>query len=62
MEVIQPDQDVLLIAAIQLKEENGYCSPFIADIGLFSVYECIKARDERLYAAGVNGLGEYQKS
>ena len=61
MDVIQPDRDVLLIAAIQLKEENGHCSPYIADIGVFPVYECIKARDERLYAAGGMWFGKVPK-
>jgi hypothetical protein len=61
MDIIQPDKDVLLIAAIQLKEENGHCSPYIADIGVFSVYECIKARDERLYTAGGKWFGRVPK-
>lgn len=52
MEVIQPENDALLIAAVQLKEENGLCSPFIVDIGIFSVVEVVRARDKRLFDTG----------
>ncbi|MCE2718992.1 MAG: hypothetical protein ACK5RY_18770 [Dolichospermum sp.] len=45
-------KDVLLIAAIQLQEENGFCSPFIVDIEVLSMVECIKARDKRLEETG----------
>ncbi len=59
MDVIEPKNDVLLIAAIQLKEVDGFCSPFIVDIAVLSMVECIRARDERLTNTGgkwMNGL------
>lgn len=59
MEVIDTKKDVLLIAAVQLNEDNGLCSPYIVDIAVLSMVECIKARDERLANTGgkwINGL------
>jgi hypothetical protein len=56
---LQKANDVLLIAAAQLKEENGFCSPFIVDIEVFSMVECLTARDKRLYDTGgkwISGL------
>jgi hypothetical protein len=56
---IDSAKDVLLIAAAQLKEENGFCSPFIVDIEIFSMVECLTARDKRLYDTGgkwISGL------
>jgi len=58
IDIIQPDDDVLLIAAIQLVEIDGFCSPVIMDLGLFSIVECIRARDKRLADTGgqwING-------
>ena len=53
MDVIHPSNDALLIAAAQLKEDrSGDCSPFIVDIGVFSMVECVRARDARLAEAG----------
>lgn len=49
---IDAEKDVLLIAAIQLQEENGFCSPFIVDIEVFSMIDCIRARDQRLIETG----------
>lgn len=46
--LIDPARDVLLVTALQLKEENGLCSPFIIDIGLFSMAACVRTRDHRL--------------
>ncbi len=57
-DVIQPENDVLLIAAIQLVDIDGFCSPVIVDIGLFSMIECVNARDKRLLETGgkwING-------
>jgi hypothetical protein len=48
VDVIEPQNDVLLIAAVQLKEIEGFCSPYIVDLAVLSMIECIKARDERL--------------
>jgi hypothetical protein len=58
---VNPEKDVLLIAAVQLKEKEGKCSPFIVDIGLFSMIECIKARDARLYAGEGKWFGKVPK-
>ena len=53
MDVIHPANDALLLAAAQLKvDECGDCSPYIIDIGVFSMVECVRARDARLAAAG----------
>ena len=53
IDVVEPTNDVLLIAAIQLQQgADDRCYPFIVDIGLFSMIESIEARDNRLKAAG----------
>ena len=53
IDVIHPANDALLLAAVQLKEEeSGDCSPYIIDIGVFSMVECVRARDGRLAEAG----------
>lgn len=53
IDVIHPENDALLLAAAQLKEdESGGCSPYIIDIGVFSMVECVRARDGRLAEAG----------
>lgn len=49
---VNPSTDVLMLAAAQLQEFNGICSPVIIDIGLFSMTECISARDNRLASTG----------
>ncbi len=54
---IDPENDILLVGAIQLKEERGRCCPFIIDIGLFSMWECIRARDNRLLNGGGKWIG-----
>jgi len=61
MEVIEPQNDVLLIAAVQLKEVNGFCSPHIVDIAVLSMVECIRARDERLTKTGGKWIGRLPK-
>ena len=53
MDVIQPQNDALLLAAVQLQADaEGYCSPFVIDYEVFSMHDCVRARDERLAAAG----------
>ena len=53
MDVIHPENDALLLAAAQLKEdESGDCSPYIIDIGVFSMVECVRARDASLKNRG----------
>lgn len=64
MSVIQPANDALLLAAAQLKEdESGACSPYIIDIGVFSMVECVKARDARLARFGrwIDGIPKVVK-
>lgn len=59
IDVIDPKNDILLIAAVQLKEIEGFCSPHIVDLAVLSMIECIKARDERLRITGgkwIDGL------
>lgn len=61
MDVIQPENDALLIAAVQLREENGLCSPYIVDIGIFSVVDVVRARDQRLLDTGGKWIGNLPK-
>lgn len=61
MDVINPKTDVLLIAAVQFKEENNVCTPEIVDIGVFSMVECIKARDLRLSESSGRWFGKMPK-
>lgn len=47
-----PDKDMLLVIAYALKERNdnpNIYSPTIIDLNIFSVYDCILARDRRMY-------------
>ena len=50
--VVDPAKDVLMLAAAQLQNFDGTCHPVIIDIGLFSMIECLRARDARLVAGG----------
>jgi len=53
MDDIQPRNDALLVAAAQLQQdEQGQCSPYIIDVGVFSMVKCVRARDARLAQAG----------
>ncbi len=61
---VKPDTDMLMLAAVQLQEFQSVCHPVIVDIGLFSMIECIRARDGRLRSAGGrwhNGLPQVVK-
>jgi hypothetical protein len=49
---IEPDKDVLLVAAVRLEEFDGRCFPVIIDIEVLSMIECIRARDQRLIDTG----------
>jgi len=52
-ENVDPDKDLLLVAAVQLQEAgDGLCYPYIIDIEIFPMIECIRARDRRLLEAG----------
>ena len=58
MDVIDPENDALLLAAVRLQEDaQGDCSPYIIDIGVFSMVECVCARDRRLKEAGGKWFG-----
>ena len=61
LEKIDPKNDALLIAAVQLREKEGLCHPKIIDIGVFSMYKCIIARNERLYDGGGKWFGKVPK-
>jgi len=62
MDVIDPENDALLLAAVRLQEDaEGDCSPSIIDIGVFSMVECVRARDERLKQAGGRWFGNLPK-
>lgn len=49
---VNPLKDILLMAAVQLYQFEQFCYPVIIDIGLFSMLECIKARDARMLRLG----------
>ncbi len=62
MDVIQPANDALLLAAVQLNaDKSGACSPYIIDIGVFSMVQCVRARDERLAQSGGLWIGKVPK-
>ncbi|MCX6376338.1 MAG: hypothetical protein NTU88_09965 [Armatimonadetes bacterium] len=53
MDVIDPANDALLVAAVQLRADKiGNCSPYVTDIGVFSMVECVRARDQSLAKRG----------
>jgi len=49
---VHPSEDILLMAAVQLRQTEQFCYPVIIDIGLFPMVDCIKARDERMLRLG----------
>ena len=53
MDIIDPANDALLVAAVQLRpDQENHCSPFVTDIGVFSMVECVRARDASLAEHG----------
>ncbi len=53
MDVIDPANDALLVAAVQLRADGkGRCSPYITDIAVLSMVECVRARDKSLADRG----------
>ena len=49
---VQADKDLLLVIAYALMENKtkpGFFSPAIIDFEIFPVYDCILARDRRMY-------------
>jgi hypothetical protein len=62
MDVIDARNDALLVAAAQLRaDERGRCSPYIIDIAVFSMIECVRVRDKRLADAGGCWIGGIPK-
>jgi hypothetical protein len=62
MDVIDPANDALLVAAVQLRaDDSGHCSPHIIDIGVFSMVECVRARDKRLDESGGRWISNVPK-
>lgn len=49
---VAADKDVLMVAAVQLQKTDHICYPVITEIELFSMIECIQARDNRLLRDG----------
>ncbi len=60
---VHPDRDILMVLAYQLRPSvdnpDVYC-PEILDVGLFSMIECVLARDHRLISGGGRWFGEYE--
>ena len=60
---VKPDKDLLLVIAYALMENKskpGFYSPSIIDFGLFPVYECILARDRRMYNCHGGWFGNFE--
>jgi len=60
---VDPANDVLLVVAYQLRplaDEPELFSPTIIDLGVFSMIECIRARDFRLASGGGKWFGDYE--
>lgn len=58
-----PEKDMLLIIAYALKERKqkpGFYSPTIIDFNIFPVYECILARDRRMYESNGGWFGNFE--
>ncbi len=55
--------DVLLVLAYQLQpgpDEPDMFSPVVTDVGVFSMIDCIRARDQRLTDGGGKWFGDYE--
>jgi len=60
---VMPDKDLLLVIAYSLMESKtkpGFYSPSIIDFELFPVYECILARDRRMYNSHGGWFGTFE--
>ncbi|MDD3402039.1 MAG: hypothetical protein PHQ72_01610 [Hespellia sp.] len=58
-----PDKDLLLVIAYSLMENKskpGFYCPTIIDFNIFPVYECILARDRRMYGSGGGWFGHFE--
>lgn len=60
---VDPGSDALLVIAYQLRpleSDPDLFSPTIIDLGVFSMIECIRARDFRLEHGGGKWFGDYE--
>lgn len=60
---VQPDKDMLLVIAYALMENSNkpsFYSPSIIDFEVFPVYECIIARDRRMYDSNGGWFGNFE--
>jgi hypothetical protein len=60
---VDPERDALLVVAYQLRplqDDPEIFSPTIIDLGVFSMIECIRARDFRLEESGGRWFGDYE--
>jgi hypothetical protein len=60
---VDPKRDFLLVIAYQLKpcpDDGDLFSPTIVDFEIFSMIECVRARDWRLKEKGGRWFGDYQ--
>lgn len=60
---VESDKDTLLVIAYQLqpdKKNQALYVPTIIDLGVFSMIECIRARDKRLTDGGGKWFGNYE--
>lgn len=60
---VRPATDALLVVAYQLRpleDDPDIFSPTITDLGVFSMIECIRARDFRLVESGGRWFGDYE--
>ena len=60
---VEPKTDALMVLVYQLcplPEQPDWYSPTIIDIGLFSMIDCILARDDRLERSGGKWFGNYE--
>lgn len=60
---VQADKDMLLVIAYALLENRskpGFFSPTIIDFEIFPVYECILARDRRMYDSNGGWFGQFE--
>lgn len=60
---VQADKDLLLVIAYALMENKtkpGFFSPTIIDFEIFPVYDCILARDRRMYESNGGWFGLFE--
>lgn len=60
---VEPQEDTLLVIAYQLQPEKTNAAlyvPTVIDLGVFSMIECIRARDKRLIDGGGRWFGNYE--